>query len=63
MSEKTFSLLWIITMIGKLRLLTFSGLTLAVLLALLLIAARPAHAQTESVLYSFSFDGSYPDGA
>jgi uncharacterized repeat protein (TIGR03803 family) len=56
-------LLRIMTMIGKLRLLTFSGLILAVVPALLLIAARPANAQAETLLYSFSFDGSYPDGA
>ena len=39
------------------------ALTLAVLSALLLIGARPAQAQTETVLYNFagSPDGSYPD--
>jgi len=42
-------------MIGK-RLVTFGVLTLTVFAALLLIATRPAHAQTETVLYSF---GSY----
>src|SRR5208282_2359772 len=37
------------------------ALTLAVLSALLLIAARPAQAQTETVLYSFNYsDGAYP---
>jgi uncharacterized repeat protein (TIGR03803 family) len=39
-------------------------LTLAVLSALLLVAAQPANAQTESVLYNFanSPDGATPDG-
>ena len=37
-------------------------MALAVLLALLLIAARPAQAQTETVLYNFTggSDGEYP---
>jgi uncharacterized repeat protein (TIGR03803 family) len=39
------------------------ALKLTALLTLLIVAARPAHAQTETVLYSFGFDGSYPDGA
>jgi uncharacterized repeat protein (TIGR03803 family) len=39
---------------------TFGALTLAVLSALLLIAARPAQAQTETVLYEFP--GSIGDG-
>jgi hypothetical protein len=33
---------------------------LTALLTLLLVAAHPAHAQIETVLYSFDFDGSYP---
>ena len=38
-------------------------LTLAVLLTLLLIAARPAQAQTETVLYNFDYNtyGGYPE--
>lgn len=43
--------------------ITRGALALAVLSAMLLIAARPAQAQTESVLYSFgtgSPDGAYP---
>lgn len=46
-------------MIGK---LTLSGLTLAVLSVLVLIDARPAHAQTETVLYNFAggSDGAVP---
>jgi uncharacterized repeat protein (TIGR03803 family) len=47
-------------MLRKRRLVTVSALTLAVLSALLPIAARPALAQTETVLYNFT--GS-PDGA
>jgi uncharacterized repeat protein (TIGR03803 family) len=50
-------------MLGKRQLVTVSTLTLAVLSALLLIAARPAQAQTETVLYSFGSqggDGQYP---
>jgi hypothetical protein len=45
------------------RLTLFSGLTLTVLSALLLIAARPAQAETETVLYNFagSPDGAVPD--
>src|ERR1035437_8164287 len=39
---------------------TFGVLTLVVLSALLLIAARPAQAQTETVLYNFQGE---PDGA
>src|ERR1022692_429078 len=53
-------------MVGK-RLVTFGVLTLVVLSALLLLAARPALAQTETVLYNFCSvggddctDGSYP---
>ena len=40
-----------------------NALTLALLSALLLIAARPAQAQTETVLYNFTggADGSHPD--
>jgi uncharacterized repeat protein (TIGR03803 family) len=41
-------------MIGKLRLVTSWALTLGVLPALLLTAARPAQAQTETVLYKFT---------
>ena len=37
--------------------ITRGALTLAALSALLLIAARPAHAQTESVLHSFAHNG------
>jgi uncharacterized repeat protein (TIGR03803 family) len=36
---------------------------LTALLTLLLVAAHPAHAQIETVLYSFDFDGNYPNGA
>jgi uncharacterized repeat protein (TIGR03803 family) len=47
------------------RLVAIRGaLRLTAIFTLLLVAARPAHAQTETVLYSFGlFDGSYPDGA
>jgi hypothetical protein len=48
----------------KRRLASFrSSLVLAGLSALLLIAARPAHAQTETVLYNYfetGYDGAYP---
>lgn len=40
-------------MLGKRQLVTVSALTLAVLCTLLLIAASPAQAQTETVLYNF----------
>jgi len=48
--------------------MTFGALTLALLFALLLIAARPAQAQTETVLYNFCSqpsctDGGYPDSS
>jgi len=49
---------------GSKRQLAIRGaLRLAALFTLLFVAARPAHAQTETILYSFDFDGSYPDGA
>src|ERR1039457_2655108 len=55
---------------NSLPLATRGALTLAVLSALLLMAARPAHAQTESVLYTFCslgapqycYDGAQPTG-
>jgi len=49
-------------MLGKRQLVTDSALTLAVLSALLLIAARPAQTQTEKVLYNFTggTDGGNP---
>jgi len=50
-------------MMGKCQLVPASTLTLAVLCALLLVASRPAQAQTETVLYSFtdtSGDAAYP---
>lgn len=44
--------------------LSLSALALTVLSALLLIAARPAHAQTETVTFSFNAtDGSYPESS
>jgi uncharacterized repeat protein (TIGR03803 family) len=49
-------------MIGK-RLLSWSASTVAVVAALFLIAARPAQAQTETVLYNFCSAGTgCPDG-
>jgi len=49
-------------MIGK-RLLSWSALTVAVVAALFLIAASPAQAQTETVLYNFCSAGTTcPDG-
>jgi hypothetical protein len=36
---------------------------LTALLTWLPVAAHPAHAQIETVLYSLNFDGSYPHGA
>jgi hypothetical protein len=53
-------------MLGKRQLVTVSALTLAVLSTLLLIAASPARAQTETVLYNFcsvESQGSCVDGA
>ncbi|MGA3093625.1 MAG: choice-of-anchor tandem repeat GloVer-containing protein [Terriglobales bacterium] len=52
-------------MIAKLTLTTLSALALAAISALLLIAARPAHGQTETVLYNFggSGDGAYPQAS
>jgi len=51
-------------MLGKRHLVTLSALTLAVLSALLLMAARPALAQTETVLHYFTggSDGEFPSG-
>ncbi len=51
-------------MLGKRQLVPLSALTLAVLSALLLIAARPALAQTETVLHYFTggSDGEFPSG-
>ena len=53
-------------MLGKRQLVTVSALTLAVLSTLLLIAASPAQAQTETVLYNFcsvESQGNCVDGA
>jgi uncharacterized repeat protein (TIGR03803 family) len=58
------------TLVGILAALTRGTLTLAVLSALLLIAVRSAHAQTETVLYTFCsvgmnpycYDGAQPTG-
>ena len=49
-------------MIGKRQLVTFSLLTLTVLSALLLIAAHPAQAATETVLYNFCSAQNCTDG-
>jgi uncharacterized repeat protein (TIGR03803 family) len=50
-------------MVGKREVGPVSTLTLAILSALLLIAARPAQAQTETVLYNFCSQPYCADGA
>jgi uncharacterized repeat protein (TIGR03803 family) len=52
-------------MLGKQKLNTANALKVAVLSAMLLIAARPAQAQTETVLYNFvgSSNGAYPQSS
>jgi uncharacterized repeat protein (TIGR03803 family) len=48
----------------KRRLVSLSGLALTMLSTLLLIAARPAQAQSETVIFSFNAnDGSYPQSS
>jgi hypothetical protein len=46
-----------IAMLGKRQLVTLSALTLAALCALLPLAARPAQARTETILYNFGGEG------
>jgi uncharacterized repeat protein (TIGR03803 family) len=46
-----------IAMLGKRQLVTLSALTLAALSALLPLAARPAQARTETILYNFGGEG------
>jgi uncharacterized repeat protein (TIGR03803 family) len=50
-------------MFGKRQLVTLNALILAVLSTQLLIAARPAQAQTETVLYNFCSQPNCSDGA